>query len=83
MQLMNSAPSSASDADDMTELMILEMVNTAPLLVGNAVLLDVKKLPPALLLYFFREVRGVAVDRWDHITRLLCDDSIWMRGRIV
>ena len=50
LQLINSAPSSASDADDMTSLMVLEIVNTAPLLGGNSVLLDTNKFPPALLL---------------------------------
>ena len=55
LQLMNSAPSSASAADDMTSLMILEIVKTAPLLGGNAVLLDIKKCPPAMLLDFVSE----------------------------
>ena len=50
MQLTNSAPSSASAADDMTALIILAMVNTDSLLGGNYVLLDIKKFPPALLL---------------------------------
>ena len=44
LQLMKSDPSSASAADDMTALMIFAIVNTAPLLVGNAVLFDMKKL---------------------------------------
>ena len=37
LQLMKSSHSSASAADDMTALMILAIVNTAPLLGGNAV----------------------------------------------
>ena len=41
LQLMKSAPSSASAADDMTALMIFAIVNTAPLLVGNTVLFDI------------------------------------------
>ena len=53
LQLMKIAPSSSFDADDMTALMILGIVNTAPLFGGNAVLFDMKKCPPALLLYFF------------------------------
>ena len=50
LQLVKSAPSSASDADDMNALMILEIFNTAPLLGGNAVLLDIKKFIPALIM---------------------------------
>ena len=54
-QLMKSAPSSASAADDMTALMILAIVNTATLLGGNSVLFDMKKYPPDLLLGFVSE----------------------------
>ena len=39
LQLMKSSHSSASAADDMTALMILAIVNTAPLLGGNAIFL--------------------------------------------
>ena len=52
LQLMKSAPSSASAADDMNASIILDIVNTAPLLVGNTVLFDMIKCPPALLLDF-------------------------------
>ena len=55
LQLMNNSPSLASTADDMTALMILVIANTAPLLLGNYVVLDIKKCPPALLLAFFSE----------------------------
>ena len=55
LQFMNIAPSSTSAADDTNALMILEIVNTAPLLGGNAVLLDIKKCPPDLLLDFVLE----------------------------
>ena len=51
-QFKNSAPSSASDDDDMMALMILEIVNTEPLLCRNDVLLDIKKFPPDLLRAF-------------------------------
>ena len=61
LQLMNSYPRSASADYYMTALMILAIFNTAPLLGGNAVLLDIKKFPPALLPYFFVKLRGVAV----------------------
>ena len=62
--LEKSAPSFASDADDMTGLMILDIVNTAPLLGGNAVLFDMNPPPPCSASGFcFREVRGVAVAR--------------------
>ena len=50
LRLMNIAPSSASAADDMTALIILEIVNTAPLLGGKYVFVDIDKFPPALLL---------------------------------
>ena len=55
LQFMNSAPISASAADYMTALMILAIVNTAPLLGGNIVLLDIKKCSPALLRDFVSE----------------------------
>ena len=47
---MKSALSSASAAEDMTDLMILATVRTEPLLVGYSAVLDKKKWPPALLL---------------------------------
>ena len=50
LQLMKSAPSLDSVADDMNAFIILAIVNTAPLLGGNSVFLDTKKYPPALLL---------------------------------
>ena len=55
LQLTNSGPSSASDADDITALNILTIVNAATLLGGNVVFLDIKKCPPALLLAFVSE----------------------------
>ena len=55
LQFMNSAPSSASAVDYTTDLMILKTVNTAPLLGGKFVFLDIKKCPPALLRAFVLE----------------------------
>ena len=52
---MKSASSSASADDDMIALMILAIVNTAPLLGGRAVLFDMKKCPPDVILYFVSE----------------------------
>ena len=52
LQLIKSAPSSDSASDDMTSLMILEIVNTYLLLGGNAVLFEMKKFPPAMLMDF-------------------------------
>ena len=49
-QFTKSALSSASAAEDMTDLMILATVRTEPLLVGYSAVLDKKKWPPALLL---------------------------------
>ena len=48
-QLMKRAPISASIADDMTVLMIWEIVRIEQLLLGMGSLLDMKKGPPALL----------------------------------
>ena len=45
LQLMKSAPSSASTSDNMNALLILYIVNTAPLLGGNAVLFYMKNVP--------------------------------------
>ena len=47
--LMNSAPSSASAADDITAFIICEMFNTAPLLMGISLLPAMNMWPPALL----------------------------------
>ena len=55
LQLMKSAPSSASAADEKTSLMILAIVNTAPLFGWNAVFFYMKKCPPAMLLGFVSE----------------------------
>ena len=55
LQLMKRAPSSTSAAEDITVLMIWEMVTTAPLLAGMGELLDMKNLPPARLLAFDSE----------------------------
>ena len=49
-QLMKSVLSSASAAEDMTDLMMLATVKTDPLLTGYLALLDKKKRPLALLL---------------------------------
>jgi hypothetical protein len=46
---MYGAPISASAADDMTAMNIYEIVRIAPLLLGIALLFDMKKCPPALL----------------------------------
>jgi hypothetical protein len=49
LQLMERAPISASATDDMSALMICEIVRIQPLLLGIASLLDMKKCQPALL----------------------------------
>ena len=51
-QLMKRAESLASVAEDMMDLMIWVMVMTALLLGGVAVLLDMKKVPPARIRNF-------------------------------
>ena len=48
-QFMKSAQSSASATDDMTALMILDIVVTAPLFGGSVVSSVMNKCPPALL----------------------------------
>ena len=55
LKLMNSAPSSASAVDDIISLVILAIVNTAPLLGGNNVFFDIKECPPARFLAFVLE----------------------------
>ena len=55
LQLMKRAPSSASAAEDITALMIWEMVTTALLKSGMGELLYMKKWPPAWLLVFDSE----------------------------
>ena len=55
LRLMKSEPSSDSAADDMTALMILDIVNTASFLGGTAVLFEMKKCPPVMILYFVSE----------------------------
>ena len=80
LQFMNSDPSSASADDDITALMILEIVNTSPLLGGNAVLLDINKFPPALLQAFVVEsykaslwpTRTISLD-WYVMTAFGCE----------
>ena len=52
-QLMKRATSSASNAEDMTALIIFAMVMTTSLFCGMAELLDMKKCPPSLLCDFF------------------------------
>ena len=51
-QLTKRVPSSASAAEDITALIICEMMMTAPLFGGMAEFLDMKKCPPALLCAF-------------------------------
>ena len=55
LKFINSDTSSALDDDYMTALVILSIFNTAPLLGGNALLLDVNKCPPSLILDFVLE----------------------------
>ena len=45
----NNAPNSASAADDMTALIIVDIVNIAPLFGAELLLFDRKKYPPAQL----------------------------------
>ena len=54
-QLMNRAPRSASAVEDMTDLMIWEIVMTSPFFDGMDTSSDMKKFPPALLLAFVSE----------------------------
>ena len=55
LQLMKRVPSPASDAEEITALIIWEMATTAPLLAGMGELLDMKKWPPARLIAFDSE----------------------------
>ena len=55
LALMNSAPNSASAADDITDLMICEIFWTAPLLMGISSEPAMNMWPPALLQAFGSE----------------------------
>ena len=64
LQLMNSAPSSASAADDMNALIIFAIVNNAPLLGGNSVFFIHKEMSSCSDSSFsFLDAQGVAVAR--------------------
>ena len=52
LALINRAPSSASAADNVTTLIICEIVSTAPLFGGNEELFGMNKFPPALMRAF-------------------------------
>jgi hypothetical protein len=52
LALMNSAPSLASAADDITALIICEIFNTAPLFMGISFVPAMNIWPPALLQAF-------------------------------
>ncbi len=58
LALMNSAPSLASAANDITALIIGDMLRTTPLLVGMSSLPAMNMWPPALL-------RAMGSDRYD------------------
>ena len=49
------APSLASTAEDITDLIICAILRMAPLFGGSWESLDTKKCPPALLLAFFSD----------------------------
>ena len=49
----NNAPNSASAADDMTALIIVDIANIAPLFGAELLLFDRKKCPPARLRALF------------------------------
>jgi hypothetical protein len=51
--LRNNAPNSASAADNMTALIIVDIVNIAPLFGAELLLFDRKKCPPARLRALF------------------------------
>ena len=55
LALMNSAPNSASAADDITAFIICEIINTAPLLMGISSEPAMNMWPPALLQAFGSE----------------------------
>jgi hypothetical protein len=66
---MYSEPSSASTALDMTTLIILEMLSTAPLLGESSTLDEQKKWPPVWPPHCgFTEVRSIAMDSQHHVT---------------
>ena len=68
-QLMKRATILASSAEDMTALIICEMVMTAPLFSGMVEFLDMKKCPPALLFTFVSKRYEASL--WPERTMLL------------
>ena len=70
---MNSAPSLASAADDITALIICNVLSTAPLLMGMSSLPAMNMWPPALL-------RALGSDRYD---ALLWIASLMLLARYV
>ena len=84
LALMNIAPSSASAADDMTDLMMWAMFSTAPLLGGSGTSLDRKKCPPFPASRFgFAEVGCVTVSCEYHFARFVRDYYVWVACRVV
>ncbi len=62
--LRNNAPNSASAADDMTALIIVDIVNIAPLFGSELLLFDRKKCPPARLRAPFSFVYPASLCTW-------------------
>jgi hypothetical protein len=71
--LMNNAPSLASMADDITALIICDMLSTAPLLMGMSSVPAMNMWPPALLW-------ALCSDRYN---ALLCIASLMLLARYV
>ncbi len=64
LALMNNVPSLASAADDITALIICNILSTAPLLMGMSSVPAMNMWPPALL-------RALGSDRYDALLRIV------------
>ena len=69
----NNAPNSASAADDMTALIIVDIVNIAPLFGAELLLFDRKKCPPARLRAPFSFAYPASLWTWRIILLALYD----------
>jgi hypothetical protein len=77
LALMNNAPGLASAADDITALIICDMLITAPLLIGMSSLPAMNMWPPALLQALGSDrVECVAVDCKSHVACWIRDNCI-------
>ncbi len=80
LALMNSAPSLAFAAEDITALIICNMLSTAPLLVGIFSCPAMNMCPPS---FWFGQIGGVTMDRKYHVAGFVCENCIFLGWHLV